>query len=99
MTQSVNGKFCGLKRAVGGMYLILLATFLGYDYTLYRAIIKSDACCGYVDSKWYKRPVTHFMIDNWSKPVKSTSGSGGYIQEGVVDGVAYFWTFANELDG
>lgn len=99
MSQSVNEGFSGLKRTVGVMYLVLFVMFLAHDYKIYRDNLNTNSCCGYVEVEWYKRPITHLMIDDWSKPLKSPTGNGDYIQEGMVDGVVYFWAFVDETNG
>ncbi|MEI8659232.1 hypothetical protein [Vibrio sp. Hal054] len=80
--------------------VVLLETFLVSDYLIYQQNIESPSCCGYVAPEWYKRPVTHLLVD-WTEPQwkpNAVHSQMWLVSEGLVQGNVQFWTVWDKSD-
>ncbi|HCH1696680.1 TPA: hypothetical protein NKR24_004343 [Vibrio parahaemolyticus] len=87
-------------RLFGLIGVCLIAGVLLNEYILYKSNIESPSCCGYVSPEWYKRPVTHLLV-NWTDPqweLNATETEQWLVSDGLVNGKVEFWTVWETID-
>lgn len=81
----------GLPALALGFYLPLVIE----DARIYRTVAdKSHGCCGYVSENRLARPVTYFLVDEWTTPVwteNAIRNERWLTSDGLIDGEHKFW--------
>lgn len=93
---SIEGK---VKRQLFGVALaavmIGFAPFAVEDAFTYHEVTTGNfKCCGFVSESLFKRPVTYFMVDEWTKPAWTENAiktERWLVSNGMVNGEMKFW--------
>lgn len=75
-----------------GFFGFLFTYNLAADIEIFHSNVDRGTCCGWVEDSYFKRPYTHYMVDEWTKPEwKDIQGGKRLSQDGLINGKPVFW--------